>query len=44
MELINKANKRTEDFNDKDWSEIAQNLNLTPQQIFWKAKRLQKDF
>jgi len=43
MEMINKTHKNVEELNDNDWSEIAQKLSLTPQQTYWKAKRLQKD-
>lgn len=43
MDLISKTKKNVQDFNDKEWSEIAQKFDAVPQQIYWKVKRLSKD-
>ncbi len=43
LEILKLKQKSLQDLSDIDWSEIAQKFNLVPQQIYWKAKRLQKE-
>eukprot|EP00347_Sterkiella_histriomuscorum_P003164 403365347 len=42
-EYINQTNKSISDLNDADLSELAQKMNMPPQQIYMKARRFQKE-
>lgn len=39
--MIADKQKEIQAFTDIDWSELALTMNVLPQQIYWKAKRLQ---
>lgn len=43
LRLINLKKKKIAEMNDNDWSEIAQKLNVCPQQLYWKAQRLKRE-
>ena len=43
ISMIRQKEKAISDLNDNDWSEMAREFSLGPQQIYWKVKRLIKE-